>query len=1499
VDVDRLCRLRVGSDLDDTPFGLDEHGFLDTPGWYSPRRRNAGELIDPVALSGRQSFALLGEPGSGKTFVLKRIEAHWAERLGASNVFHVNAIDMTDDLYESMVGSILAGLPPRDDANVVEPELIKRVVIIDQLDESPALKSLAARFELTLRDRRTAELRLILACRQMNYPPALDARLRLSCLFGAADLAPLTRGQAIALADAKGVSGEALTRAATVRGVAPLASVPLTLLMLCDMFESDGDLVGTPVEIFRRAVSLFADQMSDPSIAADALSALGRDQRLAIGRRLAAQLLLTGRRNVWTGNGAAPRVTDLDLGSAAGGFEGPESARFEVTQHLVKQTLGCAFFAGTGGGRIAFRHSSIAAFLAAEHLLDHQVPEGQLRQLLLVEQSFGDTWLTIPTPLRELAAWLIALAPQRSSWLLAADPLSLAAHSALVDSDDARQVLVASLIRSADDAYLSDSWWTRRGSFRLTHPGLGIQVREALNASGSDGWRSRARLQLLLELAREAEDPVLGDTLRKITFADTHDARVRRLAVQAFVACCPDRVEEVTELLDGLRDSDYASRVDPDDEFRSALLGALWPAHMSAESLLSSLTPRRNTNLYGGYALFLWSVAAREASDEQVGELLTLLAEQVATESSDTETITAASEPSECASNPRSRAVINPEVGREFVAALVDRALAGPFAFDLLPTIAQVLAPFLSTSISLEVPASLDESRSRLPAAEATARRRSLAAALAEQIRDDYPNYSAHTILSGWHAKTELLFPGLQRVTWRGALLDSDDFGWLAEGVDRSLDTNRTFGLVLAELAGLVLDTTNPDDYELAYELFERIGPEAETIASLFTAMSVDSWAARASRRHRDDESAADESWDGADGFAIQARQLLARVESGSPELFWQLAYQLQFDPRTGKGHDPTFNDDLLTYPGIPVLGPGGPDRLRAAALAYLSHEDDQRTGWLGTGEYGRRAWAGYLALCIVERDAGILSDVPWERWVGAIIWYLAESESDAADRHTRLLRAAADAAPDAFGEAFALFVKNTLERGGVPYGIDTVGTVMRPELGQSLLTVLRSVRAAIERRSDADIVIPRQDNAEGLAVQVWRDLASLLIHAEVDGSVDEARAALAFQEGSAPTPLALAAAAVLMSTEPSSAWPTIRDDAGTDPVTARPIVYAIAHQNYYGVNLTALDDDDLVAFYLWLRELLPTADDINVHGAHWVGEHEEAQRLRGHTLEAVSQRSTVRVLELLRAAIATEDAIELASAERRIRSQLAEIDWATPEVAELAEIIENPMRRLVRSDAELARLLVETLRDIADRIPTHGDLLWDRIPTVVASAAKQHGIQLRHPGANPHDDLWSPKTESALSGYLANQLELLLVKRRVVVNREVLIKPTNAYGAGDRTDLLVQVRHHSAAPCIVPIEIKGNWNDGVEASITTQLADRYLPEAGAKAGIYAVGWWAPEQWTVKESGRSAAASRSAPQMSSALAMTAAELSRSRGVSITPFVLPIPRPARSTATGPT
>ena len=82
--------------------------------------------------------------------------------------------------------------------------------------------------------------------------------------------------------------------------------------------------------------------------------------------------------------------------------------------------------------------------------------------------------------------------------------------------------------------------------------------------------------------------------------------------------------------------------------------------------------------------------------------------------------------------------------------------------------------------------------------------------------------------------------------------------------------------------------------------------------------------------------------------------------------------------------------------------------------------------------------------------------------------------------------------------------------------------------------------------------------------------------------------------------------------------------------------------------------------------------------------------------------------------------------------------------------------------------------------------------------------------------------------------------------HREVLILPRDAYGAGDRPDVLVQAdatRGDSlptdgpivAKRLTVAIEIKDAWNRDLMTSQRTQLATRYLPAANTDAGLYLV----------------------------------------------------------------
>jgi hypothetical protein len=149
--------------------------------------------------------------------------------------------------------------------------------------------------------------------------------------------------------------------------------------------------------------------------------------------------------------------------------------------------------------------------------------------------------------------------------------------------------------------------------------------------------------------------------------------------------------------------------------------------------------------------------------------------------------------------------------------------------------------------------------------------------------------------------------------------------------------------------------------------------------------------------------------------------------------------------------------------------------------------------------------------------------------------------------------------------------------------------------------------------------------------------------------------------------------------------------------------------------------------------------------------------------------------------------------------------------------------------------------------------------------------------------------------------LILRLTGRGVAVNREVLVQPRNAYGAGDRTDIAVQATlvhdPYAATPAAAPerlvvvVEVKGPWNDGLLSDQRNQLAVRYLPESSSDTGIYLVGWYPVELWTATRDQRRTKVVRLVrDDVERALAEQADEINRDLKLYTYPVVLGIPRP---------
>ena len=447
----------------------------------------------------REPIVILGEPGSGKSRLLRHISSqnNAVLRSAAAFVTHPN------------------------------PALLVQrssILLIDGLDE------LAAAHESEPVNRVLSQLiragcpPFILSCRVADWRGAI-AREDITQEYGVSPkeffLEPLSRAAAVEFLSTSlpAERAEALVQYFESKGIPDLYGNPLSLSLFGEVAAVSSELPNSRADLMKRACEVMWQEKSDRHDMS-ALSSIGEDAALDAAGAAAAALLLTGSETIGITRSAAPRAGSLGL---------PDIQSLPQATH-VRPIIGSRLFTRAHGttDQVKPVHRSVAEYLGARWLARIATNELQRERLL----SFITIDSGVPASLRGLYAWLPHFDARFASTVIATDPYGLLRYG---DADglsvnQGRDLLHSLQRLEIENPFFRAEDWTRHSAKGLIHPELRDDIREILLST-----RTTTHLRsLILEAIRDSRIAtdlasdllaiLLKENGREFGFRERHDA---------------------------------------------------------------------------------------------------------------------------------------------------------------------------------------------------------------------------------------------------------------------------------------------------------------------------------------------------------------------------------------------------------------------------------------------------------------------------------------------------------------------------------------------------------------------------------------------------------------------------------------------------------------------------------------------------------------------------------------------------------------------------------------------------------------------------------------------------------------------------------------------------------------------------------------------------------------------------------------------------------------
>jgi hypothetical protein len=1361
---------------------LWDSGYLSDPeaGWghHNP------DLVGSEAIADIPCLALLGEPGIGKSQAMEDLKKYTKKAIdGSHKILELNLHSYSSE--DRLIRNLFESTTFTDWRNGAH----RLYIFLDSLDEGLLrIETLATllveEFGKEEYNDNRDRLYLRIACRTAVFPQILEKGLEQ--LWGqnfleVYELAPLRRVDVMLSANANGLDANAFLEEVERKGVVAFAIKPITLEFLLNVYQrNNGQFPPNQglVELYLDGCRSLCEETNASRRSSRRVGNLEVDQRLIIAARIAAATVFANRFAIWTEPDQGD-VSDEDIciRELCWGSENVNGKDLPVSESAIREALeDTGLFSSRGSGRMGWAHQTYAEFLAAWYLKQHQLQLPQILDLIIHPDR-----RVIPQ-LHETTAWLASMIPEVFHEVVQTDPDILLQSGIATAADTEREKLVESLLKLHNEEKLS--YHFRPGRYKhLNHSKLAEQLRLYI----CDSTKSIHSRFVAVDIAEECDVDALQDCLADVALDPNQVYGVRGISASAVVRIGDEKTKARLKSLALGKAGD-----DPDDILKGYGLRAVWPKHITAEDLLNSLSqPKLKSGgipAFGGaYQEF---IAYEFAQYLQLSDLPFALSWLEKRKS-------------------------KYELSYPFD-ELFDTIVLKAWEHLEEPEILGIFARLVLLSLKKYEP--IEKLKTELENNDQ--KRHQLMEAIILTIPDSEqePRY----LLGSDYSTLTLL---------------ERDFPWLLERLQAS--ESEHIQKIYAKLIRGKLDWHNSNQLSSLIAASQYNSVLKLEFLSDLEPIELDSQRAEQEKINYIELENRSKPRQQKPLLAPPPKQrvleVLERIESGQPQLWWQLCCEMTLTPiSTQYDREDIFKPDITDFPGWKEAEEDTKARIIETAKTYIDRGNPETQKWIRKNKFLRSALAGYQALHLLQKQqpefiSTVSADI-WIKWIPAILKYIdyfPENTEENDEYYREIFRAAYQSAHNEFIDTLIILMK---EKNYQPYAnyVNDIYCLTRDLLNESLAnSILKKLK--------------NKDLKAGILEVLLEDLFSC--------KIDEART-LALSFISMPIPKsgearskALVAAYMLALNADNFSWPIIWSAVKSDPEFGREFLDSIAREASSGEIEQQLKEEYLADLYIFLSKEYPEMNEEEESNT------EEISGMRFSRLESVdsvrmwknyipqrlSQRGTLEACAALRKIIR-----ELPELRGELQWQLLEAEglarrktWKPPQPREIFQIASDQGKRLVQNGHQLLDVLLESLNhlelELQGETPAARDL-WDKVD----------------------GKSFKPVDENAFSDYVKRFLDKDLKSRGVVVNREVELRRNYGGSPGERTDIhvdavLMKPNGNLHDSITVIIEVKGCWHDELNIAMETQLVDRYLLDNTCQFGLYLVGWFNCSQWNSKD----------------------------------------------------